>query len=472
MEQSRLRLDESNPRSERWRWQILFIIWLAYVGFYLTRKSFSVAKIELAKPEVMGWNKGQIAWVDGAFLITYALGGFFWGPLGDKFGPRRVVAVGLFASVVLAFLMGASSSVVLLGLLSGIHGLCQSSGWGPLAKNLGAFFSLRERGRILGLWCTSMPAGNFVATTIAAAATGYLGWRFGFWVPAGCLLLVASLFLALQRDRPEDVGLPSIEDYHGEAKNVVVAGETAAEEPEGSWKVIAEVLSNGMVWLLALTYLLVKPTRYLIMSWAPLYVNERLGSEVFESSILGSMSELAGLISPFLSGWLSDWLFRAKRMPLSILALLGCAALWFAFGYLPSTRFAIGLGLFGIGFLIYIPETLLSGTAAIDFGTKKGASTAASLINGCGSLGALIGATIPGWIQHIVGVGGEGWNSIFLGLGMGLALAALALVPQWNRLPPRSSSAVGVDKPVLATRTSIHERQAKYFPQPADPPTE
>lgn len=453
MEQSRLRLGESNPRYERWRWQILFVAWLAYVGFYLTRKSFSVAKIELAKPEVMGWGKEQMAWVDGAFGITYALGGFLWGPLGDKFGPRRVVAFGLFASVVAAFLMGASSSVVMLGLLFGIQGLCQSSGWGPLAKNVGAFFSLRERGRILGLWCTSMPAGNFAATTIAAAATGYWGWRYGFWAPAACLLLVAGLFLVLQRNRPEDVGLPSIEDYHGEAKNVLVAGETAAEEPEGSWKVIAEVLRNGMVWLLALTYLLVKPTRYLIMFWAPLYVNERLGSKVVESSILGSIPELAGLISPFLSGWLSDSLFRAKRMPLSILALLGCAVLWFAFGSLPPTRFALGLGLFGIGFLIYIPETLLSGTAAIDFGTKKGASTAASLINGCGSLGALIGMTIPGWIRHLVGAGGDGWNAIFVSLGMGLTLAALLLVPQWNRLPHRSPRAVGGDKPVLATRT-------------------
>jgi MFS transporter, OPA family, glycerol-3-phosphate transporter len=429
-----------DARYERLRWQMLFITWLAYVGFYLTRKSFSVAKIELARPDVMGWDKGQMASVDGAFGVTYALGSFFWGPLGDKFGPRRIVGVGLFASALVALLMGASSSVVMIGLLFGLQGVCQSAGWGPLAKNLGAFFSLRERGRVLGLWCTSMPAGNFIATAIAATAAGYLGWRYAFWVPAVCLLLVAVLFLVLQRDRPEDVGLPSIEEYHGEANAVLVAGETPAEEPEGSWKVIAEVLTNRMVWLLALTYLLIKPTRYLIMFWAPLYMNERLGSGVVESSILGSLSELAGLISPFVGGWLSDRLFQAKRLPLSVLALFGCAALWFAFGHLPPTRLALGLGLFGIGFLIYVPETLLSSAAAIDFGTKKGASTAAGLINGCGSAGAWVGMTIPGWIESTVGAGGDVWNPIFIGLGVGLTIAALLLVPQWNRLPPRAPS--------------------------------
>ena len=38
-------LADRNTAYTRWRWQIFTITWLAYVGFYLTRKSFSVAKI-------------------------------------------------------------------------------------------------------------------------------------------------------------------------------------------------------------------------------------------------------------------------------------------------------------------------------------------------------------------------------------------------------------------------------------------
>ena len=41
--------------------------------------------------------------------MAYALG-ISWGPMGDRFGPRRVVAAGLFASVIAALLMGASNS--------------------------------------------------------------------------------------------------------------------------------------------------------------------------------------------------------------------------------------------------------------------------------------------------------------------------------------------------------------------------
>ena len=91
-----------NPRYERWRWQIFGITWLAYAGFYLTRKSFSVAKIELAKPEVMGLSDGDLARIDGAFLIAYAIGQFVWGIAGDRFGARRVVLGGMLGSVIAA----------------------------------------------------------------------------------------------------------------------------------------------------------------------------------------------------------------------------------------------------------------------------------------------------------------------------------------------------------------------------------
>src|SRR5262249_18554889 len=150
-----IRLIGSNRTYERWRWQVFFVTWLAYLGFYLTRKSFSVAKVELVKPEVMGWHKADLAWMDGAYLIAYAVGQFCFGALGDRLGTRKVILVGMLASIVTAVLMGASSSIFLFGLLFGVQGVCQSTGWAPLAKNLGEFFSQRERGRVMGFWCTN-----------------------------------------------------------------------------------------------------------------------------------------------------------------------------------------------------------------------------------------------------------------------------------------------------------------------------
>ncbi len=177
----------SNPRFERWRWQIFGVTWLAYAGFYLTRKAFSVAKNELKKPEILGLTTGQMATMDGAYSATYALGQFLWGTLGDRFGPRRITLLGMMASIVTSVLMGFSGTFTALLVLFALQGLWQSSGWAPLAKNMGEFFSRKERGSVLGFWCTNYALGGFVASIIAGYAATRLGWQFAWWCKNKCV---------------------------------------------------------------------------------------------------------------------------------------------------------------------------------------------------------------------------------------------------------------------------------------------
>jgi OPA family sugar phosphate sensor protein UhpC-like MFS transporter len=288
----------------------------------------------------------------------------------------------------------------------------------------------------MGFWCTNYALGGFIASVLAGYSAQKFGWRYAFFVPGAVLLLIWVLFYFFQRNRPEDAGLPPIEQYHGEKEAVIEPKDTPALEPEGSWKVVGEVLRNKMVWLLAVVYFLVKPTRYLLLYWSPVYINELLGTGTASSGFLGSMFDLAGPVGTLAGGLISDRLFKSKRIPICVIALFCLAIFMLAFRYLPVTRFAIGLGMFIIGFLIYIPDSLVAGAAAIDFGTKKGASTASGLINGLGSVGQIIGVTLPGWAGKVLGSGRDIWNPIFLWLGVALALAGVLLMPQWNRIPP------------------------------------
>lgn len=450
----RVRPARIDPRYERLRWTIFIVTWLAYAGFYLVRKSFSAAKIELDKPEVAGWSLGDMAWVDGAYLTAYAIGQFAFGILGDRFGTRVVILSGMLCAMCISVAMGASSSVLVIAVLFAAQGLCQASGWAPLAKNMGEFFSQRERGTVIGFWCTHYALGGWLGTNLATFAIdaaydlGYgssMAWRIAFWGPTVVVAIIWLLFYLFQRNRPEDAGFPPIEVYHGEQEAVLVEGEDASEEPEGAWTTIAEVLQNRMVLLLASVYFFLKPTRYLILFSAPLYVAQRLASAgvdsgAFEAGILGSMFDLAGPLGVLLGGFASDYLFRARRVPICVLTLFALSVFLLFFQQLPASRVAIGSGFFIIGFLLYIPDSLVSGTAAIDFGTKKGASTAAGFINGCGSIGAIAGGTMPGWIEFFVGEGNDVWGYVFVGLSISLALAALLLLPQWNTVPPTSES--------------------------------
>jgi sugar phosphate permease len=430
---------KKNQKYERWRRRIFGVTWLAYAGFYLTRKSFAIAKNELKKPEVLGLTKAQMSGMDGAYSAVYALGQFFWGTLGDRYGTRKVVLFGMMASVVTAALMGTLNTAFWIGLLFAVQGMWQASGWAPLAKNMGEFFSQRERGSVMGFWCTNYALGGFIASIIAGYSAKWYGWRYAFFVPAGLLLVIWILFFLLQQNRPEDVGLPSIEEYHGESIAVIDAKESPAVENEGTWQVVSAVLRNRMVWYLGAVYFLVKPARYLLLFWSPVYIAERMGTDTAQSGWLSSMFDLAGPIGTLVGGVMSDKVFHSKRMPVAVLALLALAALMLVFPFIQLSRLGMGMGMFAMGFLVSIPDSLVSGTAAIDFGTKKGASTANGLINGMGSIGQMLGVLLPGTVESLLGKGRDIWTGIFVGLGMSLLVAALMLAPLWNRLPPKAT---------------------------------
>jgi len=437
-----------------WQVRIFAVTWLAYAGLYLTRKALSIAKIELKKPEVMGLSTETLSLIDGGYLTAYACGQFVWGILGDRLGTRTVVLTGMAGSIAVAVAMGLSSSAVTLGLLFTIQGICQSSGWAPLAKNIAEFFSRSVRGRVMGVWCSNFALGGMVGAVLAGLATRWghatiplpavLGgqitlpdpWRMAFFVPATVLSLIWLLFLALQANRPEDVGLPSPEQDRHEPESAIVAGEGLSDEPEGSWHTIFEVISSPIVLLLAFVYLFVKPLRYLLMFWSPVYLSERLGTGTAESGILGSLFDLAGPLGIFAGGWVSDRLFRSRRFPVITTTLFTGGLALALLPLMPATRWSLGAMLFAIGMLVYIPDSLVSGAAAIDFGTRRGAGTAAGVINGVGSLGAIAGGTLPGFVKQLTGSDTTPWNGIFFTLAGGLILAGLCVAPQWNRLPP------------------------------------
>ena len=426
---------KKDPKYEFWRLRVFGITWLAYAGFYLTRASFSVAKIGILEDPNLSLTVENMGVIDGIYLTAYAVGQFVWGMLGDKVGTRKIVLLGLSMSIIAGFAMGVSSIMLAFGVFALLQGLSQSTGWAPLTKNITNWFSLKERGVVMGWWATNYTIGGLIGAPLAGLAAAYfLDWRYAFFIPAIVLAVILILFFILQKNKPEDIGLPIIEEYHNEepppkeTKN----DEIVNEPEEGSWKSIIGVIKNPMVLLLGTVYFFLKPTRYAILFWGPLYISESLGTGMAESAFINSAFFLAGPLSVLAAGYASDKIFQSRRMPYSVISLFALAILLFFFNDLASVHSSLvsaGL-LFLVGFLIYGPDSLVSATAAIDFGTRKGASTASGIINGMGSVGAIAGGTIPGFFKD-----SWGWDGVFMFLSASVLIASLLMIPKWNALP-------------------------------------
>lgn len=416
------------------RWRVFTSTWLSYAGFYLTRKALAAAKIPILDDVDLGFDKSALATFDFAYLTAYTVGQFINGPLSDKLGPRRVVLLGMLISIMTCFVTGLATGAAVFVVLMSIQGISQSTGWAPLVKNMSAWFTKRERGRIMGWWSTNYSIGGMIATPFAALFVKMAGgdWRYAFFGPAVAYAVIALIFFLLQRDRPEDVGLPAVEKFRGEEMDVIAAEERPEEEPEGSWKVIFEVATNPTVLILSFAYFCLKPVRYAFLNWGPLMVNEKLGTDALDSSLITAAFELGGPLGVIAAGYLSDRVFDSRRIPICAIMLpaVGLCLLFLDQFLLLGAWGGVAL-LFLIGFNVFGPDALLSGVAAMDFGTRKGAGTAAGMINGMGSLGAIVGGSIPGYVADR-----WGWGALFYGLAAAAFLAGLALLPLWNSRPP------------------------------------
>jgi OPA family sugar phosphate sensor protein UhpC-like MFS transporter len=436
-----------NPRYERWRWQTFGITWLVYASYYLTRQSFNAAKVVLADGP-LNIGREQLGRIDATYLTVYSLGQFVFGPLADRFGPRKVLLAGMGLSVLAAVGFGFSTTLAAFLAFAALQGIAQSTGWSATSKVMSLWFSLRERGRVLGWWCTHYTAGAAIATPFAgwlmeawgrivpAFVPGHgeaLFWPAAFWGPALVLCGVMVLTWLLLRNQPEDAGLPPIEQYHAEPESRLSEDHAVAPAPSGSWSLIGEVLTTPSVWLLAIAYFPIKLSRYSLYLWGPLFVKESLGTDVLTSAITSAWMPVGGMVGIIASGYISDKLFQARRAPVIILSLLATAFvmliglseidnLWMMRGYF-----------FLIGIFLYGPDSMVSATAAIDFGTKRGAGSATGFVNGVGSMGAILGGYLPGIMTD-----DSNWTP-FLAISLaGIVLSALILAPLWKIRPPTS----------------------------------
>ena len=416
-------MNQSLAAFKRWRIQIFAITWLAYAAFYFTRKAFSVAKLGIAEDPGFMLDKAAMANLDAIYLAAYAVGQFTWGMLADRFGPRVVVLGGLLISAAAAVVMGSYATFPIFATCMLVQGLAQSTGWAGLCKNIGSFFPASQRGRVLGLWSSCYAFGGLVASPFAGwwAYTLVGTWHAAFFSSAAVVALVAVLFFFLQRNKPEDVGLPAVEP---EPQSMAPGSNLCSV-----WAPLREILRNRTVLTLGLAYFLLKPARYAILLWGPVIVFEQMPSVgKVGAAIIPTAFELAGLLGPILLGLASDKLFGARRMPacvLSLLALTVTLALFMGALHSGSVLLVVAL-LFVMGLTLYGPDSMISGAAAIDFGTARAGATAAGFVNGCGSVGAILGGLLPGYFDTVTVF------IVFAGCAM---FSALVLIPHWNSRP-------------------------------------
>jgi OPA family glycerol-3-phosphate transporter-like MFS transporter/OPA family sugar phosphate sensor protein UhpC-like MFS transporter len=164
------------------------------------------------------------------------------------------------------------------------------------------------------------------------------------------------------------------------------------------------------MWIISIANALVYLLRWVQMKWGITFLQEAKGLTLIRSSWLAMGSELAGLVSALLAGYIADRYFRGRAGRVCCIAMLLMSGTIYLFQRTPKGSPWTATGLFILmGFLLYVPQMLIA-AMAMNLGTKRASAAAVGMTGLFGYV-----ATVPaGW--------GVGWMADHYGWGGPFAL--------------------------------------------------
>ncbi len=441
-----------------WRWRVFYGMFIGYVFYYFTRKSFTFAMPVLM--EEMGMQISDLGILSSILSITYGMSKFLSGMLSDRSNPRYFMATGLILTGVFNICFGMTSSIVFFAVFWGLNGIFQGWGWPPCARLLTHWYSQKERGTWWGLASTSHSVGGALIPFIAAYCAQTWGWRFAMYVPGVMCILVGFYIMNRLRDTPRSLGLPTIEKF----KNDYPAAKAQVDEEISTKDMLFKhVLSNKFIWILATSYFFVYIIRQAVNDFGALFLIQTKGYSMMAASGSIFWFELGGILGTLAAGWGSDKIFKGRRAPINVIFAVGVTLAIAALYLSPPGSLMLDYTLmFAIGFLIFGPQMLI-GMAAVELSHKKAAGTS----NGFVGWIAYLGAATAGYpISKVAEV--WGWGGFFVALGLCGAVTVALLAPLWKiKSNPKfvekgpDSQAVPAKKSLLTVVVSLLRRSKK-----------
>jgi sugar phosphate permease len=286
-----------------WRWRILIATYFAYVGYYLTRKVFTIVMKPLS--EDFNWDLHKVAHIWTVYLVAYMLGQFICSFVGRKYGPRLLLLGGLGLSIVFNVIFGFTNSYATFMVFMFFNGLVQASGWAGSVGGVAHWLRAHERGTIMGVWSTSYLIGQMLMKSLGGLLLGYYGWRWSFW---GCTLVSFGIWWLIyfwQRTKPQDVGLePIVGDVEQAGTSV-----EASNEEHVSLAEYLRIAFNPIIISMGLAYFCIKFMRYALDLWLPAFLNIQ-GFSAEKAALSSQTFEVAGFFGVLLAGWALDRLFK------------------------------------------------------------------------------------------------------------------------------------------------------------------
>jgi len=363
-----------------------------------------------------GWSRGALSGAAAVSLLLLGATGPFWGRLADRWGPRRVIGIGLAllgAGVIgSAFIQSLWHVYLTTGLMAlGAGGVALTTGSTVISR----WFESR-RGLAIGITGGAMSAGQLVVIPLATGLTLAYGWRASYlWLGLGLFLLVLPIGIALLRNDPEERGLAP----YGASGPVRTSAQAAAVQ-RAERVGFGEAARVPAFWLLMSTFFVCGYTSNgIVLTHFMPHALEHNFTEIQASAALGVMGAM-NVLGTIGSGWICDRFGR--RGPLAFYYFVRGLSLLFLLYVWNVPSLHVWAAIFGLNYISTVPPTT---TLTANIFGRYSVGELLGWIFFAHQVGAALGAALAGWIFEWSGSYSPAFVSAAV---MGMIAGVLALL--------------------------------------------
>ncbi len=181
---------------------ILAVVLIVYLMILLDLSIVYTGMPEIG--ETMGMSSVMQTWVQNAYLLFFGGFLFFSARLGDTFGRRPILQLGIVLFTLASLVIGTSQSQYELIAARAVQGLGASILASSVLANISTTFPEgSERTRALAWYSVVAGAGSSLGMVLGGIFAGLLSWRIGFLVniPIGFGLLNAVVRFIPESER-------------------------------------------------------------------------------------------------------------------------------------------------------------------------------------------------------------------------------------------------------------------------------
>ncbi|MEM8945339.1 MAG: MFS transporter [Planctomycetota bacterium] len=206
------------PQRKRWGLTILLTMYAGYMALMLCRNTLIAASPAMIEDPTLGFDKetyGQVmSWHSAGAIagkIVYGLG-------ADRLGGRLMFFLVLSVTALSNVAFGLVSSLTMFKVFHFTGQFGKSGGWPSMAKLICHWYRPNQHGRMWSIISTSSRVGTIFAMLLVGSMIEYTSWRAAFFLTAGIAGMIAIAALLLLRERPQDVGLPPLDEDATESR--------------------------------------------------------------------------------------------------------------------------------------------------------------------------------------------------------------------------------------------------------------